>query len=113
MAADSRQSPPPGANADWTISQGWDRYTPEEHRTWVTLYERQATVLPGRACDAFLRGMDALDLHDQGIPDFERMSETRDALTGWRVVAVPGLVPDAVFFDHLARRQLHPTRRPA
>ncbi|MBN8829390.1 MAG: phenylalanine 4-monooxygenase, partial [Sphingomonadales bacterium] len=27
------------------------------------------------------------------------------ARTGWRVVAVPGLVPDAVFFDHLANRR--------
>ena len=25
--------------------------------------------------------------------------------TGWRVVAVPGLVPDEVFFDHLAHRR--------
>src|SRR3546814_13182098 len=25
--------------------------------------------------------------------------------TGWRVVAVPGLVPDEVFFDHLANRR--------
>ena len=32
---------PPGAAADWTIRQGWDRYTPEEHATWVTLYDRQ------------------------------------------------------------------------
>ena len=96
---------PSGAAAAWTIPQGWDRYTPEEHATWVTLYERQAAVLPGRACDAFLRGLDALDLHGAGIPDFERMSETLRALTGWSVVAVPGLVPDDVFFDHLANRR--------
>ena len=25
--------------------------------------------------------------------------------TGWQVVAVPGLVPDEVFFDHLANRR--------
>ena len=25
--------------------------------------------------------------------------------TGWQVVAVPGLVPDDVFFDHLANRR--------
>ncbi len=96
---------PQGAATDWTIPQGWDRYTPEEHATWVTLYERQAAVLPGRACDAFLRGLEALDLHGTGIPDFERMSEKLHALTGWRVVAVPGLVPDEVFFDHLANRR--------
>jgi phenylalanine-4-hydroxylase len=104
MAADGRTLPP-GARADWTIDQGFDAYTAQEHATWVTLYERQAQVLPGRACDAFLRGTEALDLHGQGIPNFERMSEKLSALTGWTVVAVPGLVPDAVFFDHLANRR--------
>ena len=96
---------PEAAAGDWTIPQGWDRYTAEQHATWVTLYERQAAVLPGRACDPFLRGLDALDLHGAGIPDFERMSETLRGLTGWSVVAVPGLVPDEVFFNHLANRR--------
>ena len=59
---------PEAAAGDWTIPQAWDRYTPEEHATWVTLYERQAAVLPGRACEPFLRGLDALDLHGAGIP---------------------------------------------
>jgi phenylalanine-4-hydroxylase len=98
-------APPAGAAADWTIPQGWDRYSAQEHATWVALYDRQLKVLPGRACDPFLRGLDALDLHGDGIPDFERMSEKLRALTGWSVVAVPGLVPDEVFFDHLANRR--------
>jgi phenylalanine-4-hydroxylase len=97
--------PPPGAAADWTIPQGWERYTAEEHRTWLTLYDRQLAILPGRACDAFLRGLDALNLRGDGIPDFSAVSERLKALTGWSVVAVPGLVPDEVFFDHLANRR--------
>lgn len=97
--------PPPGANPDWTIDQGWDAYTDVEHQTWVTLYERQMGILPGRACEPFLRGLDALDLHGDGIPDFRVMNEKLKALTGWTVVAVPGLVPDEVFFDHLANRR--------
>lgn len=106
MSADGHLPiPPQGARADWTVPQAWDRYTAQDHATWVTLYERQAAVLPGRACDAFLRGLEALDLHGTGIPDFERLSETLRGLTGWSVVAVPGLVPDDVFFDHLANRR--------
>jgi phenylalanine-4-hydroxylase len=62
-------------------------------------------VLPGRADDAFLDGLKALDLNKGGIPNFERLSDDLEKLTGWRVVAVPGLVPDAVFFDHLANRR--------
>jgi phenylalanine-4-hydroxylase len=106
MALDHALAEPPSeAASDWTVPQHWDRYTPADHRVWITLYERQAEVLPGRACGAFLNGLEALDLHGAGVPDFRRMNETLQALTGWSVVAVPGLVPDAVFFDHLAHRR--------
>jgi phenylalanine-4-hydroxylase len=106
MSADGfTSSPPPGARADWTIDQGWESYSQAEHDVWITLYERQTAMLPGRACDAFLRGLDALDLHRSGIPDFTRINEELARLTGWSVVAVPGLVPDDVFFDHLANRR--------
>ena len=98
-------APPPGANQDWTIDQGWEAYSQAEHDVWITLYERQAQMLHGRACDEFLRGLDALDLHRAGIPDFHRINEELQRLTGWSVVAVPGLVPDDVFFDHLANRR--------
>jgi phenylalanine-4-hydroxylase len=99
------ERPPEGAAADWTIPQGWDRYTAQEHQTWDTLYARQLELLPGRASDAYLRGLEQLKLSDAGIPNFEELSDRLEALTGWRVVAVPGLVPDAVFFDHMANRR--------
>ena len=103
-AAAQTPLPPPGARADWTIDQAWALYSDSEHRVWTTLYERQSALLPDRACDAFLRGLEALDLQRGGIPDFERINQELERLTGWTVVAVPGLVPDAVFFDHLAHR---------
>ncbi|MDG5489087.1 phenylalanine 4-monooxygenase [Sphingomonas sp. BGYR3] len=97
--------PPAGANPDWTIPQDWESFTPAEHAVWDTLYERQMKLLPGRASAAFLRGLDALRLSERGIPNFEELSDRLEALTGWRVVAVPGLVPDDVFFDHMANRR--------
>jgi phenylalanine-4-hydroxylase len=39
------------------------------------------------------------------IPDFRQLSEVLMPQTGWQVVAVPGLVPDNVFFEHLANRR--------
>jgi phenylalanine-4-hydroxylase len=106
MSADGFQNaPPPGARADWTIDQGWAAYTASEHGVWDTLYERQAGLLSGRAADPFLKGLEALDLHRGGIPDFARINPELQRLTGWTVVAVPGLVPDDVFFDHLANRR--------
>jgi len=97
--------PPAGSAPDWTIPQNWGAYTAEEHATWDTLYARQAKLLPGRASKAYLKGLDALKLSNGGIPNFEELSERLMQLTGWQVVAVPGLVPDDVFFDHMANRR--------
>ncbi len=97
--------PPPHANADWTIDQQWDSYTDEEHETWDMLFARQRKMLPGRASQAFLDGIDILNLSQPGIPDFEELNRVLMDATGWKVVAVPGLVPDDIFFDHLANRR--------
>jgi phenylalanine-4-hydroxylase len=95
----------PEIRPDFTIDQHWNRYGAAEHGVWRTLYERQAEILKGRACAEFLDGLGKLSLGAGGIPDFERLSDVLEKLTGWRVVAVPSLVPDAVFFDHLANRR--------
>ena len=101
--------------ADWTIDQGWDNYTAEEHAVWKTLFERQTQLLPGRACDAFVQGMQQLPIDARQIPDFRQLSEVLMRHTGWQIVAVPGLVPDEVFFEHLAHRRFpagHFIRKP-
>jgi phenylalanine-4-hydroxylase len=99
------ERPPEGAAADWTIPQDWAAYTAEEHATWDKLFARQAKLLPGRASSAYLKGLEALRLSDSGIPNFEELSARLMKLTGWQVVAVPGLVPDDVFFDHMSNRR--------
>jgi phenylalanine-4-hydroxylase len=101
----SLASHPPGTASDWTIPQEWHRYSADEHATWDTLFARQIALLKGRASIPFLRGLDNLRMSRAGIPDFEELSERLHKLTGWRVVAVPGLVPDEVFFEHLANRR--------
>lgn len=105
---------PPG-RPDWTIDQGWANYTAQDHAVWKTLFERQGRLLPGRACDEFVRGMNDLPIGADRIPDFEELSEALVRRTGWQVVAVPGLVPDEVFFEHLANRRFpagHFIRKP-
>ncbi|MDZ4761864.1 MAG: phenylalanine 4-monooxygenase [Alphaproteobacteria bacterium] len=90
---------------DFVIDQNWSDYSADEHAVWDTLYAHQRALLDGRADDAMLEGMQALDLGRGGIPDFAVLNAELRALTGWTVVAVPSLVPDAVFFDHLANRR--------
>jgi phenylalanine-4-hydroxylase len=95
----------PPERADWTIDQGWEQYTAEDHGVWKTLFERQSRLLPGRACNEFVQGMKDLPIGADQIPDFRRLSEVLMKRTGWQIVAVPGLVPDDVFFEHLANRR--------
>lgn len=90
---------------DWTIPQEWSHYTATDHRVWDHLFDRQTRLLPGRVAPEFLDGLKRLDLTRPGVPDFARLNEKLMKLTGWQVVAVPGLVPDDVFFTHLANRR--------
>jgi phenylalanine-4-hydroxylase len=103
------------AGADYVIDQRWEKYTSAEHALYRRLYERQMRLLPGYACDAFLESLAQLDAAD-GIPRFDAVSKKLRQATGWELVAVPGLVPDLVFFDHLAHRRFPVTnwlRKPA
>lgn len=97
--------PPPGAAADWTIPQRWEEFTAEDHWVWDTLFARQQSLLQGRAVAEFAQGLDVLSLSRPGIPHFDELNEKLNKRTGWTVVAVPGLVPDDVFFKHLSERR--------
>jgi phenylalanine-4-hydroxylase len=94
---------------DFIIEQNWQAYSEEEHAIWRLLFERQQRLLVGRACCEYLEGLSGLGVAADGIPDFRRLSDILDRATGWRIVAVPGLVPDDVFFAHLARRRFPST----
>ncbi|MHA1599408.1 MAG: phenylalanine 4-monooxygenase [Alphaproteobacteria bacterium] len=101
---------------DHVIAQDWDGYTEQDHAVWRALFERQSALLPGRACQEYLDGLAELGVAADGIPDFECLSDILERTTGWRIVAVPGLVPDDIFFRHLAARRFPATnwiRRPA
>jgi phenylalanine-4-hydroxylase len=92
------------ADANYVVQQEWEKYSEEEHALWRKLYQRQAALLPGRATDEFIEALNKMDASD-GIPVFEKTSEALFKVTGWRIVAVPGLIPEQAFFDHLANRR--------
>ena len=89
---------------DWLEPRQRD-YSSDEHAIWNALFERQMDILPGRACSAFFAGLQKLHLNRGGVPEFAQLSEQLGALTGWSVVPVPMLIPDHVFFWHLANRR--------
>lgn len=91
--------------ADFTIDQAWDTYSAAEHDRWDRLFRRQSEITKGRACAAALEAMGRLELSPSGIPHMERLSDRLEAMTGWRLVPVAELVPDEIFFNHLANRR--------
>ncbi|WP_316015276.1 phenylalanine 4-monooxygenase [Roseobacter sp. HKCCA0434] len=92
-------------NADYTIDQDWASYSAEEHDRWNRLAAGVEALLPGRAAPEFITAVDKLGLGSGGVPDMGKLSEMLRPLTGWSVVPVADLVPDEVFFDHLANRR--------
>ncbi|MBX3717698.1 MAG: phenylalanine 4-monooxygenase [Burkholderiales bacterium] len=90
--------------ADWTVRQPANGYSAEEHDVWRTLLRRQSLLAQRHACPEFLDGLAALQI-DERIPDFERASDVLRRRTGWRIVGVPGLIPDDAFYGHLAARR--------
>jgi phenylalanine-4-hydroxylase len=93
-----------GMRPDYTVEQDYAAYDAAAQARWRRLYERQMKLVPGRACDEFLRAIETLD-YGAGIPRFDQVNQTLARATGWRVVAVPGLLPEPVFFGHLAERR--------
>jgi phenylalanine-4-hydroxylase len=91
--------------ATGVVAQPWADYTPGEHEVWDTLFARQRALLPGRACREFLDGVERFGLGAGGIPKFSELNKVLASATGWELVGVEGLLPDNVFFDHLAHRR--------
>lgn len=101
--------------ADFTIDQPLEQYGQVDHAVWNQLYARQSALLQGRACDAFVAGLAKIELSADRVPSFADVNRQLKPATGWEIVAVPGLVPDRVFFEHLANRRFPVTwwmRRP-
>jgi phenylalanine-4-hydroxylase len=94
---------------NYLIDQSWASFTPQEHETWRRLFQRQSETLKNRAAPVFLEGLERLGIAAQGIPRFEDLTAILKPTTGWEIVAVPGLVPDDVFFALLAERRFPAT----
>ncbi len=89
---------------DYTVEQDYARYTPAHQNVWRRLCAHQRQLLPGRACAAFEASLARL-AYSSGIPRFDEVNRPLEAATRWRLVPVPGLLPDEVFFGHLAQRR--------
>jgi phenylalanine-4-hydroxylase len=84
--------------------QGMIYYSSQEHFVWTQLFERQMALLPGRAAEDYLQGLQRLDLVADRIPQLPEVSFRLKALTGWQVVPVAALISAREFFELLSNR---------
>jgi phenylalanine-4-hydroxylase len=89
---------------NYVVPQRWEHFTAEDHAVWDLLFARQVELLGSRVVSPFLDGIDLLRLSHPGVPDVEGLNAILEPRTGWRTVAVPGLVPDDIFFAMLSER---------
>lgn len=98
------EPPPAGDWRAYSVDQCWNRFSAEDHAVWDLLFERQVELLGDRVVTQFLDGIHLLRLSHPGIPELGELNAILTPRTGWRTVAVPGLMPDPVFFAMLACR---------
>jgi phenylalanine-4-hydroxylase len=89
---------------DYTVDQDWGAYSQAEHELWRRLYARQLSLVPKYASEEFNATLATLD-YGTGIPRFDFINAKLGPATNWQLVAVPGLLPDLTFFEHLANRR--------
>jgi phenylalanine-4-hydroxylase len=89
---------------DYVVPQRWDEFTADDHAVWDLLFARQVELLGTRVVAPFLDGIDLLRLSHPGVPDLDELNAILEPRTGWRTVAVTGLVPDDIFFAMLCER---------
>lgn len=79
-------------------------YVDEEDDVWRVVSAELARKHERYACAAYLEGAARLALRTDRVPQLQEVSERLQALTGFRIEPVGGLVPTRVFYGSLADR---------
>lgn len=79
-------------------------YPEEDHDVWRILVQRQNEQLPGRACQAYLKGQEVLQIEAKRVPSLANLSQRLEDATDWKVAKVPGLIHEKDFFTLLSDR---------
>ena len=90
--------------SDYVVDQNWAAFSDDDHAVWDLLFTRQVDLLGSRVVTPFLDGLDILRLSKPGVPDLGELNRHLEPRTGWKTVAVEGLVPDDAFFAMLVDR---------
>lgn len=93
------------ADDEYIIHQDYERLTDEEHDIWSRLYTKLIDPLDRYACGDYLKGLAALGLVPDKMPDFAMLNPKIKNASGWEIVAVAGFLDEYVFFELNADRK--------
>lgn len=91
------------------MRQEYDKYISEDHEVWSILYNRMMEILPSYSTVAYLEGIDKVGFEPDRIPNFDECNDKLSKITGWTIYAVPGLIENKGFFEHLSRKEFPAT----
>src|SRR5436189_380842 len=77
-------------------------YTPEEHQVWAAIWRALQPAQQLHACAEYLEALNRLSFSDDRIPQLREVNEKVQAISGFRLEPVAGLVQPRVFLENLA-----------
>jgi phenylalanine-4-hydroxylase len=78
-------------------------YTEQEHEVWQTIWTALGPAHREHACAEYLDCLAKLDFERDRIPQLDEISRKVEAISGFRLEPVAGLVEPRVFLESLAR----------
>ncbi len=77
-------------------------YTEDEHRVWQTIWRALRPAHQKHACAEYLAAFERMGFADDRIPQLREVNERVQAISGFRLEPVAGLVQPRVFLENLA-----------
>lgn len=78
-------------------------YTELEHGVWKTIWEALEPAHREHACAEYLDCLEQLEFNKEHIPQLDEVSRKVEAISGFRLEPVAGLVEPRIFLESLAR----------
>ena len=88
------------------LLKGFDfsTYNEGDRERWKVLIEGVKEAQQGIACSSYSRGMQVLGENFSDLPNLGELNDKLEEQTGWRVMAVNGLLPCEDFYKLLSRK---------
>ncbi len=77
-------------------------YTNEEHQVWSVIWKALRPAHDRHACAEYIQAIGQLNFSDDRIPQLREVNERVQAISGFRLEPVAGLVQPRVFLENLA-----------